>query len=649
MSALLLLGNVTFHEVRNKQAIVNQEPLLQACELLQIDPVTLEDSLLHKYMPGYGGKETMLAFTQPRKGLDALVRTIYNDVFVELIQQFSFRLAPPNPRDKWLGILDIFGFEFYDQSSLVASEELGAKVVNSFEQFCINLTNEKLQEHYVKCVFKGEIAQFSNEGLQVSSKDFDFVPNTKTVSMLEGNNGILGILDESVKNPANLKSNGAGEKYLLKSFKNKVGDAKHWGGPNDEETNFKTIENHFSMTTNRDKYEGARGTGGFKVEHYAATVIYDVEGWCEKNFDKVEKKQYEIVMTSTLMTVDYAAKPATWPDGASWPPPGERPLLDGFKELRNPDAEPKDSHGRACKSTLGAQFKASLASLLDELKGGDAGTTKCAFVRCLKPNSAKIPTLYEPGLILNQLQYTGMLDSLRIRKDGWPSRREFQDFYYQYKPLHPDCGMHGDTPDGWKQAAVGIVNKLKTTTDWNIQDIESAKQLPQEQMKNIQIFIGKTRILMKDDISRALESDRETLMVQYSLTVQSCYRAKANRDKYRAYKGAIYKLLPELHAFTGRAITFEAQDSTELAAEEASIKEYYVKKKVEEEAEHEERVLKQEWDEYQYRVLDGTRLEMFRIEKQGDLDGAKSHHEKAIKLYQDTTAAFEQNMADLQA
>ena len=93
--------------------------------------------------------------------------------------------------------------------------------------------------------------------------------------------GIIGTCDDATKNPANLKGDGKGEAALLTKLKNNLSAPKTWTIKGVE------VANAFSMTGVKDKYEGARGQGGFKVEHYAANVIYDVEEWCEKNNDKI--------------------------------------------------------------------------------------------------------------------------------------------------------------------------------------------------------------------------------------------------------------------------------------------------------------------------------------------------------------------------
>ena len=188
VSGVLLLGNVPF-EYRDPQdtpKITDEgaKVVSQCGELLGVDPAALTQCLLHGSYKTPSGQVKLNNY-QAHKALklrDSLARTVYNDVFEEIIAQFSSRLIPKSVKsDTFMGVLDIFGFEFVEQAELKPG-----KLVNSFEQFCINLCNEKLQNHFVQCVFAVEISQYQSENLKVSQDDFDFVPNDKTLDMLQG-------------------------------------------------------------------------------------------------------------------------------------------------------------------------------------------------------------------------------------------------------------------------------------------------------------------------------------------------------------------------------------------------------------------------------------------------------------------------------
>jgi len=606
-------------------SIKDLECVEQAAELLQMDQAALEKCLT-KSTRNVMGKMKELNESRPTTSLNALIRTIYNDVFCELVEQFSSRLRPKSyKQDVSLSVLDIFGFEFYDKNDLIGSPSVGAKVVNSFEQFCINLTNEKLQEHFVDCVFTMEIAQYQQEGLKVTPDDFDFLPNSKTVNMLEStrDKGIIGILDDSSSNPANCKGDGKGEEKLLTNLN------KHLSKPDKWTIKGVEVDNAFAMVkaknmrgAPKDAWIGARGNYGFMVQHYAANVIYDVEEWCDKNADKITQLKYDTLCTSKIIT---AATPGR-DKGQS------RSLLAGFVEDRNPDPDkaPSSKGGRASKSTLASKFRQSLSDLMVEL----SKPTRCAFVRCLKPNTVKKPQRYEPGLILNQLQYTGMLDTLIIRKDGWPARPKHEEFYLRYKCLYPS-----------ENDAVGILTRVEQKTGWHVNKVGEKI----DNVKGVKIFIGKERILMKDEVARRLEGDRVVMMTQHSLTVQSVWRACEYKKIYQKIRKEYTAIGAQVRIGVARAIAARNQEWTLAEAADEYNHNYREEAKVQEAEEAEERKIAAMEDDYMFHLLEGMREAQYKMEKETEISGARAMFDKAKRAYDDRVAQVNKDASELKA
>jgi len=246
-------------------------------------------------------------------------------------------------------------------------------------------------------------------------------------------------------------------------------------------------------------YEGSeriKYKGGFQIRHYAAEVIYDVDYWVEKNRDSLQDEQYKAIASSRYLT----AKSAKGEKGE-----GQHvSLLQKFQT----DREPGDGKNKK-PATLGSNFKNSLFQLVDST----LMTCRCSFVRCIKPNTLKLPKQYDSSLVLNQLQYTGMLDTLIIRKEGWPKRPTHQEFYEHFKPLFPSEADH-----------LGILNRIAAKYPDVVISGKGTASPPPSRVKDIIIFVGKTRVLMKDDFARSLENLRSEMMVVHSLTVQSVYR-----------------------------------------------------------------------------------------------------------------------------
>jgi len=461
VSGILSLGNIKFeyNNPTDTPKLKDDDPILvKTAGLLGVPSDSLKLCLLHGSRQTAG--KTIFTNYQAHKVLklrDSLARTIYNDVFEELIDQFSGRLLPPtHKKDTFLGVLDIFGFEFVEQKDLKPG-----KLVNSFEQFCINLCNEKLQNHFVSCVFDVEIAQYQSENLKVTTDDFEFVGNELTLDLLQGPRGILDELNNVGNNPS-LKDGKDDVKFLqmITYLKGKTWQIKG-----------KKIETAISIpkTRGRSGYEGSeriKYAGGFQIRHYAAEVIYDVDYWVEKNRDQLETEQYKTIAQSAYL--NESGKPGNH----------HVSLLNKFFTERNPASKER---GRK-PATLGSNFKNNLYQLVDNtLK-----SCRCSFVRCIKPNTLKQPAHYDSSLVLNQLQYTGMLDTLIIRKEGWPKRPTHREFYNRFKPLFPSEKDH-----------VGIINRLVADTQYSglVAAGAGLKTAMPKHVKEIIVFIGKNRVL----------------------------------------------------------------------------------------------------------------------------------------------------------
>eukprot|EP00656_Telonema_subtile_P046528 TRINITY_DN5300_c0_g1_i2.p1 TRINITY_DN5300_c0_g1~~TRINITY_DN5300_c0_g1_i2.p1 ORF type:complete len:697 (+),score=225.18 TRINITY_DN5300_c0_g1_i2:416-2506(+) len=486
-SAVLLMGNIEFAAPSEMDPpdITNPE-LVEACAgLLGIDADKLSYCLLKTKK---GRHETLFPLRNALANRNALARTIYNDMFEEIIRQFSARLAPPSPEnDTYLGILDIFGFEFVEKDQLMPG-----KVMNSFEQFCINLCNEKLQNLFVRCVFSFEINQYVLEGLEISEDDFDFTPNDQTVDLLQNSKkSILASLDEVAKDPAKAGSKGDA------AFHQKI--ERDFAKPDTWTIKGKSVPNPFQKhkrlrtTSKRVGYDA----DAFCLTHYAATVVYDVSDWVDKNKDQVSREDYSTLCSSVYL------------DGPDC-------MLNLFKEMRDPDRAPK-----ALPASLGGRFRQALNSLVDDT----LSHCTCSFVRCLKPNTHKITRLhgtrdkepFDAALVLNQLQYTGMLDTLEIRRKGFPIRTLHEDFFFRFKPLFPEARNHEDM----------------------------VQQLYNDGATTQLINIGHTKILMKDDFLQVLDAQRMNKLKRYSDVVQSCFRMSQHKKDYA--------VLRECHVTAGAA------------------------------------------------------------------------------------------------
>eukprot|EP00667_Euglena_gracilis_P002113 EG_transcript_2113 len=269
-AAILHLTNVQFSPKANDMCGVEGEAaqaLSVAAELLQIEMEVLLTSLTTRRTQLFVKNMNV---AQAGDNRDALCKALYSGVFDYLIRRINAALMPPTPiphtngRDhskhpedsalngtSWVGLLDIFGFEKFD--------------CNSFEQLCINLTNERLQNHYTECIFRRDLKEYAAEGLEVG--DIGYEDNQPTLDLLIGRGGLFELLDSECVNLTGTDAN------LLQHMTTQLAAWPAFQRP-------------------------ARLKEGFAIKHYAATVPYTIDGFREKNMDPVEQTLRDAVQAS---------------------------------------------------------------------------------------------------------------------------------------------------------------------------------------------------------------------------------------------------------------------------------------------------------------------------------------------------------------
>ena len=245
LAAVLHLTNCTFKERDGRSYLTEKDTetlYFVANNLLQIDGDRLLEELTSTTRTVAGDTfTTSLDKVRATEQRDSLCKSLYEKVFLWLVDCINGLIDCDAASGNWVGLLDIFGFEHFE--------------VNSFEQLCINLTNEQLQQHYNNYVFTRDMQECKDEG--IDTQNIQFQDNQGTLDLITGPMGVLSLLDEEVQL----------RKGSDASFASKLGDSK---------------KGHDSYIKHRmDK-------SCFGVNHYAATVMYNVEGWREKNMDTLK-------------------------------------------------------------------------------------------------------------------------------------------------------------------------------------------------------------------------------------------------------------------------------------------------------------------------------------------------------------------------
>ncbi|XP_043858728.1 myosin-4 [Dromiciops gliroides] len=324
---------------------------------------------------------------QVYNSVGALAKAIYEKMFLWMVTRINQQLDTKQPRQYFIGVLDIAGFEIFD--------------FNSLEQLCINFTNEKLQQFFNHHMFVLEQEEYKKEGIEWEFIDFG-MDLAACIELIEKPMGIFSILEEECMFP----------KATDTSFKNKL------------------YEQHLGKSNNFQKPKPAKGKAEahFSLVHYAGTVDYNIAGWLDKNKDPLNETVVGLYQKSAMKTLAFL-----FAGGAA----AEAESGGGGKK----GGKKKGSSFQ----TVSALFRENLNKLMTNLR-----STHPHFVRCLIPNETKTPGAMEHELVLHQLRCNGVLEGIRICRKGFPSRIIYADFKQRYKVLNASAIPEGQFIDSKK-------------------------------------------------------------------------------------------------------------------------------------------------------------------------------------------------------
>ncbi|ORY03520.1 myosin-2 [Basidiobolus meristosporus CBS 931.73] len=376
LAALLHLGNVKIGGSDKFGAMVDEdEPSFQiVTRLLQLNPADFRKWMVKKQI--VARTETILSILKPSEAVaarDAIAKFIYANLFEWLIKVINTSLCTAeiaSTADSFIGVLDIYGFEHFEK--------------NSFEQFCINYANEKLQQEFNKHVFKLEQEEYVKE--EIAWDFIEFSDNQPCIDLIEGRLGVLALLDEESRLPS-----GTDDSLIMKLY-------KQYEGP------------EHSKFFKKPKFSNS----AFTICHYAHDVSYESEGFLDKNKDTISEE-----LSKVLLASEFGFLREILPAMADEPPV-------------NTKAPRRSMSAVAKKKTLGSTFKGSLISLMETIN-----STNVHYIRCVKPNEAKKPWQFDPQMVLSQLRACGVLETIRISCEGYPSRRTIEEFVDRYYLLLP--------------------------------------------------------------------------------------------------------------------------------------------------------------------------------------------------------------------
>ncbi|XP_061115074.1 myosin-7-like [Conger conger] len=377
VGAIMHFGNMKFKQrQREEQAETDgTESADKASYLMGISSADLIKGLLHPRVK-VGNEYIVKGQTvdQVNYAVGALAKATYDRMFIWLVGRINRTLYTALPRQYFIGVLDIAGFEIFE--------------FNNFEQLCINFTNEKLQQFFNHHMFILEQEEYRREGIEWTFIDFG-LDLQACIDLIEKPMGILSIMEEECMFP----------KATDISFKAKLYDNHHG----------KTAIFQKPRPDKKRKFEAH-----FELVHYAGVVPYNICGWLDKNKDPLNETVVGCFQKSA-----------------------NKLLASLFENYVSADAEPKPGTKEKRKKaasfqTVSQLHKENLNKLMTNLR-----STHPHFVRCIIPNEAKTPGTMDPFLVLHQLRCNGVLEGIRICRKGFPNRILYADLKKRYRLLNP--------------------------------------------------------------------------------------------------------------------------------------------------------------------------------------------------------------------
>uniref|UniRef100_A0A3P9HD29 Myosin Ic, paralog a n=1 Tax=Oryzias latipes TaxID=8090 RepID=A0A3P9HD29_ORYLA len=374
IASVLHLGNVLFGEGEEEETYITTETQLSTLAmLLGVDGSALREALTHRKLTARGEEMiSPLSFEQAVSARDALAKAVYGRTFTWLVEKINQSLAlkdelyHSSKGSSVIGLLDIYGFEVLQH--------------NSFEQFCINFCNEKLQQLFIELTLRSEQEEYETEGIAWETvKYFD----NKIICDLieEKHKGIISILDEECLRPGE-----ACDVSFLEKLEDSLGCHPHF-------ITHKLANGKTRRVMSREE---------FRLLHYAGEVNYNVSGFLDKNNDSLNRNLKEVMCQSDNQILSYCFR--------------REEVID----QKRPEM-------------AATQFKHSLTKLMEILMSKEP-----SYVRCIKPNDAKQPGRFDEVLVRHQVKYLGLMENLRVRRAGFAYRRRFEAFLQRYKPLCPE-------------------------------------------------------------------------------------------------------------------------------------------------------------------------------------------------------------------
>ncbi|XP_008115398.2 myosin-10 isoform X13 [Anolis carolinensis] len=480
VSAVLQFGNIVFRKERNtdQASMPDNTAAQKLCHLLGMNVTEFTRAILTpRIKVGRDYVQKAQTKEQADFAVEALAKATYERLFRWLVHRINRALDRTKRQGaSFIGILDIAGFEIFQ--------------LNSFEQLCINYTNEKLQQLFNHTMFVLEQEEYQREGIEWNFIDFglDLQPCIDLIERPANPPGVLALLDEECWFP----------KATDKSFVEKVSQEQ-------------------GTHPKFQKPRQLRDKADFCIIHYAGKVDYKADEWLMKNMDPLNDNVATLLHQSAdkftaelwkdeiqnIQKVYFFDSYAVAPQG-----PVEMDRIVGLDQVSGMGDLAFGASYKTKKGmfrTVGQLYKESLSKLMSTLRN-----TNPNFVRCIIPNHEKRAGKLEPHLVLDQLRCNGVLEGIRICRQGFPNRIIFQEFRQRYEILTPNAIPKGFM-DG-KQACERMIKALEL--DPNL------------------FRIGQSKIFFRAGVLAHLEEERDLKITDIIVSFQAAARGYLARKAF---------------------------------------------------------------------------------------------------------------------
>ncbi|XP_063114886.1 unconventional myosin-VIIb isoform X2 [Cavia porcellus] len=482
LAAILHLGNIEFiaaiFENLDSSEVMETPTFLAVMRSLEVQRQPLLDCLTRHTILIRGEEVARpLNIAQAADRRDAFVKGIYGHLFLWIVKKINAAIFTPPAQDpknvrRAIGLLDIFGFENFQH--------------NSFEQLCINLANEHLQQFFVKHVFAMEQEEYRSENL---TWDYiHYTDNQPTLDLLALKPmSVISLLDEESRFPKG--------------------------------TDLTMLQKLNSVHANNKAFLKPKNIHDvrFGIAHFAGEVYYQVEGFLEKNRD---------VLSMDILTLVHSSKNKFLRQIFNLESAETKLGRGTIRQAKTSSQLFKSADSAKRPSTLAGQFKQSLEQLMKIL-------ARCEphFIRCIKPNKYKKPLLFDRELCLQQLHYSGMMETVLIRKSGFPVRYTFEEFAKRFRVLLTST-QRAQLQDNFREMTLSITNLyLETDKDWKL---------------------GKTKVFLKDHQDTLLEVQRSQALDEAAVRIQRVLRGYKYRKEFLKQKKAAVTIQARWRGYCNR-------------------------------------------------------------------------------------------------